>query len=179
MKRFTDAGRQALRDKNFYAALSSALIIPDVCGSLENPGAGKSKERYESWCKQWFESKYTTATLGIDGKPFSWVTAQQVYQLRCSLIHSGSDEIDPTKRTGIDRFYFFDTDGMQRFENCIFNGVQENLIRLSAVDFCGKLFAAADEWDAAVANDPKIQAEKSRLLFIYSKGAVIHGITFG
>ena len=43
MKRFTDAGRQALRDKNFYAALSSALIIPDVCGSLENPGAGRIK----------------------------------------------------------------------------------------------------------------------------------------
>jgi hypothetical protein len=35
MKRFTDAGRRALRDNNLYAALSLALTIPDICGSLE------------------------------------------------------------------------------------------------------------------------------------------------
>jgi hypothetical protein len=47
MKRFTDAGRRAIADKNDYAALSLALMIPDICGSLEDPGPGKSQERYE------------------------------------------------------------------------------------------------------------------------------------
>ena len=47
MNRFTDAGRRAIEDKNDYAALSLALMIPDICGSLEDPGPGKSRERYE------------------------------------------------------------------------------------------------------------------------------------
>src|SRR5215831_12861852 len=81
MKRFTDAGRQAIAAKNNYAALSLALMIPDICGSLEDPGPGKSQRRYERWFKQWAEPKFVN------------LSAEECYQLRCSMIHSGSAEI--------------------------------------------------------------------------------------
>jgi hypothetical protein len=181
MKRFITGGRQAIQNDNLYVALGLALIIPDICGSLEDP-QGKSQSRYRQWCSQWIVPKYTAATADpITGKPFVWMTDQQIYQLRCSLIHSGADEIDPSKRTGIDRFYFFDRtrgNDIQRFENCTFNGVTANIICLSSADFCEKMFEAAEAWDASVAGDVSIQAEKDKLLFIHSKGAIIHGITF-
>jgi len=180
MKRFSDAGRRAIKDGNLYAALTLALTIPDVCGSLEEPGPGKSQARYTRWCKQWIEPKYSTKTLDpMTGRPHVWITDEQIYQLRCSLIHSGSDEIEKARRTGVDRFFFFDQtrpSGIQKFANCKFNGVDVNIICLSAADFCEKLFEAAEEWDASVVGNEAVQVEKEKLLFVHSKGAAIYGV---
>lgn len=106
MKRFTDAGRKAIADGNLYAGLSLALTLPDICASLEDPGPGKSQKRYESWCKQWLEPKFTRKH-SLTGTMLVYVRAEDVFQLRCSLIHSGTAEIKPKKRTGVDRFVFF------------------------------------------------------------------------
>lgn len=183
MKRFTDAGRLAIKCGNLYAALSLALTIPDICGSLEDPSPGKSQVRYQRWCKQWIEPKYTTQTNDpMTGKPFVWITDDQIFQLRCSLIHSGSDEIEETKRTGIDRFFFFDQTrptSIQKFASCKFNGVDVNIICLNAADFCEKMFEAAEAWDMSVAGNAAVQTEKEKLLFIHSKGDEIYGIKIG
>ena len=101
MQRFTDAGRQAIADDNFIAGLGLALIIPEICASLEDPGPGKSRDRYERWFKTWAEPKFTRQERII-------VSAEDCYQLRCSLFHSGTTEIDPKKVKIIERFVFFD-----------------------------------------------------------------------
>src|SRR4051812_29454408 len=111
MKRFTEAGRAAIRQNNVYAALSLALMIPDICGSLEEPGPGKSRMRYERWFKQWAEPKFTG---GFSGSHV-FISASDCYQLRCSLIHSGSAEIDPNKRDVLSEFAFFGGDSAPHF----------------------------------------------------------------
>jgi hypothetical protein len=182
MKRFTDAGRQAIKDGNLYAGLSLALTLPDVCSSLEDPGPGKSQKRYEQWCKQWLEPKFTLGNNPLTGNPMVFIRAEDIFQLRCSLIHSGTAEIDLPKRTGVDRFLFFDQTTaahLTKFEKCSFNGVEANLIQLSADHFSQEIFTTVDEWDVAVTPNQQVQVEKSKLLFIHSKGAVIHGIRFG
>jgi hypothetical protein len=182
MKRFTDAGRRAINDGNLYAGLSLALTLPDICGSLEDPDPGKSQSRYERWCKKWLEPKFTGGNNPLSGAPIVFVRAEDIFQLRCSLIHSGSVEIDIAKRTGVERFVFFDqTTGthLNKFEKCQFNGVEFNLVQLKADMFSEEIFKAADEWDSAIATNQKIQTEKANLLYIHSKGAVIHGIRFG
>ncbi len=40
MKRFTDAGRRAIKDDNLYSALSLALTMPDICVPLKIPVPG-------------------------------------------------------------------------------------------------------------------------------------------
>ncbi len=179
MKRFTDAGRQAIKDDNLYAALSLALTLPDICGSLEDPGPGKSQQRYERWCKRWLEPKFLSGIDPVSKKPMIFVQAKDVFQLRCSLIHSGSSEIDAARRTDIDKFIFFDKmtgAHLNVFRNCTFNGVQANLVQLKADLFSEEMFKAVDEWDVAVTGDSKIQSEKAKLLLIHSKGATIHGV---
>lgn len=59
MKRFTDAGRKSIKDDNLYSALSLALMMPDICGSLENPGPNKSRARYIAWYDKWALPKFT------------------------------------------------------------------------------------------------------------------------
>jgi hypothetical protein len=64
MKRFTDAGRAAIEAGNLYAGLSLALIVPDICSSLERPGTSDSKERYIEWCRVWVQPKFTRQVGG-------------------------------------------------------------------------------------------------------------------
>src|SRR5437762_2896258 len=105
MKRFTDAGRAAVQSDNLYAALSLALMIPDICGSLEDPGPGKSKARYIAWYSKWALPKFTFK-VGGSPAPIEFVSADDCYQLRCGLIHSGSAEIEQGKKSALDRFIF-------------------------------------------------------------------------
>jgi hypothetical protein len=182
MKRFTGAGRQAIAGGNLYAGLSLALTLPDICASLEDPGPGHSQKRYERWCKEWLEPKFTGPKNPLTGNPMVFIRAEDIFQLRCSLIHSGTAEIDPAKRTGVDRFIFFDqTTGthLNKFEKCQFNGVEFNLVQLKADMFSEEVFKAVDEWDAAMATNQQVQDEKAKLLLIRSKGAVIYGVQFG
>ena len=175
MKRFTDAGRMAIAAKNHYAALSLALMIPDICGSLEDPGTGKSQKRYERWFSKWAEPKFTH-----NGKIF--LSSSDCFQLRCSLIHSGSTEIAANKRDVLQRIEFFDDSALMHLcwlEDIIVNGVKRpNTLVLVASEFSETMYQAADEWDAALANDPSIQALKTNLTVIHSKGIAMHGIQF-
>ena len=97
MKRFTVAGRKAIWAKNWYAGLSLALTLPDICGSLEEPGAKNSAKRYVSWCEKWLARRFGTN-----------LSAADIYQLRCSLVHSGTAEINPEKVKNYRDFEFFD-----------------------------------------------------------------------
>ena len=176
MKRFTDAGRMAIAAKNHYAALSLALMIPDICGSLEDPGTGKSQKRYERWFSKWAEPKFT-----VSGEIF--LSSSDCFQLRCSLIHSGSTEINTKKRDKLDRIEFFDDSApghLVWLSDNTYNGVkQPAVLVLAASEFSETMYQAADEWDAASANEPSIQAEKTKLTVIRSKGIAMHGVLFG
>jgi hypothetical protein len=171
MKRFTESGRKAVKDGNLYVALSLALTLPDICGSIEAP-AKKSRERYEAWYKTWLEPTYTT-----------FLAAADCFQLRCSLLHSGSSDIDENKIIDIESIKFFD-ETVKGHCNYVggnrINGVlQLTYLQLNAARFCLDVFEAVEKWDVSVAHDKVIQAEMEKLLFIHSAGAVIGGVKFG
>src|SRR4051812_15968963 len=127
MRRFTEAGRLAINNGNLYAALSLALTLPDICGSLEEPGPFKAQRRYEGWCKAWLEPKFTRPAGGTIPSKI-WISAEDCFQLRCSLIHSGSAEIPPNKQLVLSRFEFFDQSSGVHLcwvENPTYNGVKQ------------------------------------------------------
>lgn len=180
MKRFTDAGRLAISSKNWYGALTTALIIPEICGSLEQPGPGRSRKRYVDWCKKWVEPEFTSL-IGADQVKTVFLSAEDMYQARCSVIHSGSNEIPEPKRTSLDRLEFF-SDGphMNLILGGYYNGVEQpNFLQLRVDCFSTSIFDAADKWDDAMAFDPEVQAEKAKLLVIHSPGTIIGGTMFG
>jgi hypothetical protein len=176
MKRFTDAGRKAIEGDNLYAALCLALMIPDICGSLEDPGPGKSQKRYERWFTTWALPKFQSGD-------HTYLTASDCYQLRCSLIHSGSGEINQNKRDILDYFAFFDKSvGIHLLLSTgnRINGVEQpGYLQMRADLFSADMFKSADEWDLASMGDAKIRAEKDKLLVIHSSGTVLGGVRFG
>jgi hypothetical protein len=170
--------------KNFHAALTIALILPDICASIENPGTGKSKDRYESWFRKWAEPKFRPSFGGDETKP-SFITAANCYQIRCSLLHSGTAEIEKSKITDLARFEFFDDTTGAHLIHCVnvtLNG--ENIggfLQLKASIFAEAIFDSVDEWDIETNKDISIIEQKSKLLQIRTRGFSIGGnaIVFG
>lgn len=171
MKRFTDAGRAAVDAGNLYAGLSLALMIPDICGSLEDAGPGKSKERYTRWFSAWAEPKFTFG-IGVNNETQVFVSAEDCYSLRCSLIHSGQSYVSGR----FNRFEFFDDTGNVHLNAFEIPGQQGgSFLQLQASLFSKTMFDAADEWDVAKSNDADVQKEKEKLLVIRSSGYVSPG----
>lgn len=180
MQRFIQAGRRAIADNNWYAGLTLALMIPEICASLEDPGPGKSARRYTEWCRKWLEPKFTYR-VGPEGIVTVFLSAEDLYQARCSVIHSGTAEIDPKKRTGLDRFEFFEGGPhMNKVAESEIDGVlQPSYLQLRVDMFSETVFRAAEEWEIAVANDANVQAQKESLLVIRKPGVMLGGIFWG
>lgn len=166
MKRFTESGRAAIANKNHYAALSVALTLPDICASLEDPGPSKTHSRYVAWFKKWAAKHFG-----------EYLSAEDCFQLRCSLIHSGSADIEETKRAGVDKFEFLADDNaphliVQR-GNKIDGVLQPSVTILNTKLFCEAIYESAEAWDASIIDNAKMQEAKKSLIVIKDHGAVL------
>ena len=88
------AARSSIRQRNWYAALSVAVSLPDQCGFLDTGETG-TKSRYVTWFNEWLASKYEQKT-GPDFMPIKvvFLSGEDLYALRCALIHQGTGDID-------------------------------------------------------------------------------------
>ena len=70
-----------------FPAIVTALIVPDIAGAVDSPGA-HSQTRYTEWVEKWFAPRFPEyAKHGIDGIG--------LYALRCKLLHEGLS--DPSR----------------------------------------------------------------------------------
>lgn len=96
LKRIEDI-KKALEAGALLSALALSLILPDICGNLENPNM-KVGDRYVNW----FNTNVKAFTLfgdrvspiKIKCKAAQPIDGSVCYKLRCAYLHSGDvDEI--------------------------------------------------------------------------------------
>jgi hypothetical protein len=75
--------RDAVQKKSWYAATALALVLPDACGAVEQPGRGQSTERYIRWADRWTRSYFSDPA----GKVF--LSGSDLFALRCAFLHEG------------------------------------------------------------------------------------------
>lgn len=88
----------ALESGAVLSALALSLVIPDICGKLENPNMGVGA-RYKAWFNNYVKTfnmfGQTNSPIKIKcnmNQPFD---SEVCYKLRCAFLHSGDiDEID-------------------------------------------------------------------------------------
>ena len=103
MKHLMDAVELSLRSSNWYAGLIVALSLPDIAGWVDNPTQG-SKERYSFWFENFVSPVYTHQ---VGGSIHKFLSGDDCYALRCSLLHEGRVEIFHQRaRDVLDRFQF-------------------------------------------------------------------------
>lgn len=169
MKRFTNSVRRSIEQRNWYGALTTALILPDICGRLSNPKQA-SGARYALWFDQWMTHNYLRH-LGPEQTRHTFLSGSDCYALRCSLLHQGEVDITGQKaqaiRNALDNFLFISP------EVGPFHCLQiNNMLQLRVDVFSLEMADAVDAWEDSVKEDQDIQQRSENLLVIHnmSKG---------
>ena len=98
LQRLIDDMNNALSANCYFAALSIALMLPDICGKAEYPDS-KVGERYKAWYDA-FVGKYEILSVPEgwpDDTKMSYLSGEVVYSLRNSFLHQGAPNIEPEK----------------------------------------------------------------------------------
>ena len=83
--------RKALENDLYFAALNSALTLPDICGKAAWPAEGNNKKRYILWYDEEI-GKYEKCPKDKDDMPY--LSGEIIYNLRCSLLHEGNPNVN-------------------------------------------------------------------------------------
>ena len=87
---------KALDAEAYMAALSLVLTLPDICAKAEYGESIGNKERYTKWYDDYI-GQYEKAPTERDEEVMPYLSGEVVYQLRCSVSHQGTPNIDSTK----------------------------------------------------------------------------------
>jgi hypothetical protein len=80
--------RKCHEQKLHQISILIACALPDICAALESENGRTCGEKYKNWC-----------TRNLQLENFSRVTAEELYSLRCRLVHQGSGNFAPSNET--------------------------------------------------------------------------------
>lgn len=84
---------KALDAECYFAALSLALTLPDICGKAEYPEE-KTTKRYKDWYDEYIGVYEQCPCEQCKNMPMPYLSGEVVYSLRNSLLHQGTPNID-------------------------------------------------------------------------------------
>lgn len=158
MQHLIDAVRRSVQEKNWYAALSGALALPDIAGKLDGRPGG-SQARFVSWFNDYLLPKYTIQVSNLP-EPEVYLPGKDRYALRCAYLHEGDFDITGhSARDVLERFHFVvplrgDTIHLNKFMLAL---------NLQVDCFCEEICAAVEGWLRARSADPAVAAALARL----------------
>lgn len=141
---FIKSGRQSLAAKNYWSALSVALMLPSMCSRLaysneseskyhKTNGNFKDKKCYIDWCSDNIDKD--SWILSCLGENF----AEVLYDIRCDIIHAGCAHVYPKNYPDGLGFYFSINDGGTSTEMTKYRIV-------SVKTLCEQIFFNVENW---------------------------------
>lgn len=157
MQHFIDDIRLAVRNKTWYTALCSSLVLPDICGSIENPSSG-SQLRYSTWFDREVGKQYYVSQR--DGSNEQFLFGRDCYALRCAFLHQGEFDVsDQRAKIALEKFQFtVPPDGWEVHNNKIGNALQ-----LQVSCFCEDICFGVESWMERINRDPVMSKRISEL----------------
>ena len=86
----------ALSHDLYFAALSLALTLPDICGRAEYPTANVTT-RYISWYNEYIGQYEQCHCDACKEAQMPYLSGEVIYNLRNSFLHQGTPNIDSSK----------------------------------------------------------------------------------
>lgn len=106
LRSFVLAARSAAAADNWFAALALALTLPEICAAVDDPGPGRSRERYIAWWDIYMAHHYVVRPDADENwEAFTYLPGPDAYGLRCAFLHAGTDVIEG-KNTKMTRIRF-------------------------------------------------------------------------
>lgn len=162
MEHLTNAVRQAVDQRNWYAALGLALTFPDICGLVEGTQRD-SRKRYIRWCNEYLTPQYTHQ-IGADRQEHVFLSGKDCYALRCAVLHEGSDEIiNQAAQEALESFRFVaPTLGFY-----IHNNQEDAQLQLQVDVFCLDICRGVERWMEAMKQKGDAQSRLGALMKVH------------
>ena len=136
------AVRQALANKNWFAALTVVLTLPDICAKIDGSFGDLSSIRYPAWYEKYVvkpvceEKQVTTA--------YDFFSANDCYALRCAFLHEGNMNIAGQKAQESIHNFCFDVSTQTLWG--IKTDEERVTIKLSLEHFCDDICKGVETW---------------------------------
>ena len=162
MRHLIDATRQAVEQRNWYAALALALTLPDICARIGYPELRQSSEkRVVAWFDKYFSSIHSSA----------FISGGDFYALRCAYLHQGEFSLKGQRAKKVLDRIKITVPPLQpgsfhnnRYIDMNAEGVPINQeLQLSIDVFCGEICQAVEHWLADITTNERIQNEINNL----------------
>lgn len=147
--------RRALKDKCYFAALSLALTLPDICGRVEFPNKSVT-EGYIGWYDRYIGEQMARENLS-GHTPY--LSGEVVYNLRNTFLHQGSPVIVGEKVkercNQVDRFILVLGDGTIIHSMAMTVQTQDVIVRTLYVDvtyLCSCICSNAERYYSSCRN---------------------------
>lgn len=86
IKNYQNSIKSSLNDENYFSAMSTVLIMPDVCSSIEYANIKEVGIRYKKWLDKYLIPLISTESDNVK----KYLNSANIYALRCTLLHIGS-----------------------------------------------------------------------------------------
>lgn len=157
MGNFIESVEKSLSTNNFHAALSIALMLPDICGTLETPEKCH-RQIYIDWYNRYLKMKYVDYLTGLD-----------FYAIRCAYLHQGFDEVDSQKSKDIiDKFQFISSGShCALLQNNTYDNVkQKTQLILNPTKFSNDIIQGTNSWISEHKTDSTINKRAEGIMEI-------------
>jgi hypothetical protein len=160
MKHLVEAMNNAVGEENWYAALTLALTLPDICSKLESPEIEFSRQRYVKWYDANLQSSYEKK-IGYPPEMVCFPSGDDLYALRCAFLHQGEFTTDGQKAQDVlTRFNFIASRNTNYRHRNLFNGTT---LQLDVGLFCTDMGNAVNQWLDAQPAGSEIRKRISKL----------------
>lgn len=165
LKPFVTAMLEAEKAQNNYAAIALALTLPDICGSVDDPGIGKSKARYVKWWNT-YASEPFDRLFPKQEEAAPLIAGDDAWALRNAFLHAGQDRWEEPESDGRRRIR------KVRFIHCQISSLgsdQSSGTLYVAIDlFVASVGEAIENWLNDRSSDEQAQTRLKDLLEIMS-----------
>ncbi|NLI69747.1 MAG: hypothetical protein GX364_02635 [Firmicutes bacterium] len=171
MKSLVESVRKALESENWHGALFIAITLPDICGKIDKENM-TSRKRYVNWFDKYLRDTYVKR-VGSEKEEFVFLSGDDLYALRCAMLHEGSTIIDgQSARDVLNNFEFsWNSSHLNFLSKNYYSG--KNRLVLNVGKFCEEICSGVEKW-----MDTTNYFEATNLV-IRTAPFTVDGITFG
>lgn len=165
MENLINSIKQSLENRNWYAALTLALTLPDIAGKIEYPTQRSSRNRYCEWFDNYILDYYT-AKVGPEKIEIIFLSGRDCYALRCAYLHEGNSEITgQSARDVLDDFQFVAP--LEKNSIVLHNNRIHDKLQLQVDIFCNDIINGINNWVATNSDDGRKLEQLNNYLTIY------------
>lgn len=153
MKNLLDQIQIGLEDNLYYLSLFVALSIPDICGAIESQNGEASGKKYADWFDEYVAPKYNSFLSGDD-----------CYKFRCSLLHQGSSQ---HPKSNYSRIFFIEPSSTT---NILHNNIINDALNIDVSIFCRDIITGANNWLQKIENTQLYKTNYDKFMRRYPNG---------